>query len=120
MLDACRARVERDGFADRCEFHAGLVDTLSDAAAFDGATCFLVSQFLLDAAVRTPFFAAIAKRLRPGGTLALAALAWDPAAADYPALLRLWMQTLSGAGQIGRVHVCTPVTNAHPVCRLLL
>src|SRR3546814_18994911 len=39
MLDACRARVERDGFADRCEFPAGLVDTLSDAASFDGATC---------------------------------------------------------------------------------
>src|SRR3546814_4960665 len=24
------------------------------------------------------------------------------------------------AAQIGRAHVCTPVTNAHPVCRLLL
>src|SRR3546814_7265229 len=24
------------------------------------------------------------------------------------------------AGQIGRAHVCTPVTNAHLVCRLLL
>src|SRR3546814_6651689 len=23
-------------------------------------------------------------------------------------------------GQIGRAHVCTPVPNAHPVCRLLL
>src|SRR3546814_12481871 len=42
MLDACRTRAERDGFADRCEFHAGLVDTLPEAAAFDGATCFLV------------------------------------------------------------------------------
>src|SRR3546814_1792705 len=62
MLDACRTRAERDGFADRCEFHAGLVDTLPEAAAFDGAACFLVSQFLLDAAARTAFFAAIAKR----------------------------------------------------------
>ena len=97
MLDACRARAEREGFADRCEFHAGLVDTLPDAAAFDGATCFLVSQFLLDTAARTAFFAAIAKRLRPGGTLAWADLAWDTAAADYPAMLRLWMQTMSGA-----------------------
>src|SRR3546814_5540753 len=88
----------RGGFADRCEFHAGLVDTLPEAAAFDGATCFLVSQFLLDAAARTAFFAAIAKRLRPAGTLAWADLAWDTAAADYPAMLRLWMQTMSGAG----------------------
>src|SRR3546814_15508576 len=71
---------------------------LPEAAAFDGATCFLVSQFLLDAAARTAFFAAIAKRLRPAGTLAWADLAWDTAAADYPAMLRLWMQTMSGAG----------------------
>src|SRR3546814_3817679 len=26
----------------------------------------------------------------------------------------------SSPGQIGRAHVCTPVTNAHLVCRLLL
>src|SRR5690606_28448586 len=98
MIDACRARAERDGFADRCGFHAGLLDTLPDADAFDGATCFLVSQFLLDAAERTAFFAAIARRLRPGGTLAWADLAWDTGAADYTAMLQLWMRTMSGAG----------------------
>src|SRR3546814_4909744 len=69
-------------------------DWSSDVCSSD----LLVSQFLLDAAARTTFFAAIAKRLRPGGTLAWAALAWDTAAADYPAMLRLWMQTMSGAG----------------------
>ena len=53
---------------------------------------------VFDTAARTSFFAAIAKRLRPGGTLAWADLAWDTAAADYPAMLRLWMQTMSGAG----------------------
>lgn len=98
MIAACRARAERDGFADRCEFHAGLVETLPDDAAFDGATCFLVSQFLLDPAARTDFFAAIARHLSPGGTLAWADLAWDTAAPDYPAMLRLWMRTMSGAG----------------------
>jgi tRNA (cmo5U34)-methyltransferase len=98
MIEACRARAERDGFADRCEFHAGLVDTLPDAAAFDGATCFLVSQFLLDTAERTAFFAAIARRLRAGGMLAWADLAWDTTAPDYAAMLRLWMRTMSGAG----------------------
>src|SRR3546814_5918151 len=29
-------------------------------------------------------------------------------------------RSLSGGRQIGRAHVCTPVTNAHLVCRLLL
>lgn len=98
MIAACRARAERDDFANRCEFHAGLLETLPENAAFDGATCLLVSQFLLDPTARTAFFARIAQRLRPGGTLAWADLAWDTAAPDYPAMLRLWMRTLSGAG----------------------
>ena len=98
MIDACRARAERDGFADRCEFHAGLVETLPEGAAFDSATCLLVSQFLLDRAARTAFYAEIARRLRSGGVLAWADLAWDTAAADYPAMLRLWLRTMSGAG----------------------
>src|SRR5690606_38386492 len=34
MIEACRARAGRDGFADRCEFHAGVVETLPDTAAF--------------------------------------------------------------------------------------
>ncbi len=98
MIAACRTRAERDDFANRCEFHAGLLETLPENAAFDGATCLLVSQFLLDPTARTAFFARIAQRLRPGGTLAWADLAWDTAAPDYPAMLRLWMRTLSGAG----------------------
>lgn len=98
MIEACRARAERDGFAERCEFHAGLVETLPEDAAFDGATCFLVSQFLLDPAERTAFFAAIGRRLREGGTLAWADLAWDTSAPDYRAMLQLWMRTMSGAG----------------------
>mgnify|MGYP001198566371 CR=1 FL=1 len=98
MIDACRARAERDGFLDRCTFHAGLLETLPDDAAFDGATCFLVSQFLLDADARTAFFAGIGTRLRRGGTLAWADLGWDITAPDYPAMLQLWMRTMSGGG----------------------
>lgn len=98
MIAACRTRAEREGFADRCTFHAGVLDTLPDADAFDAATCFLVSQFLLDPAARTAFFVAIATRLRSGGTLAWADLAWDTAAPDYPAMLGLWLQAMSGAG----------------------
>lgn len=98
MIATCRARAGRDGFADRCDFHVGLLETLPDDAAFDGATCFLVSQFLLDPAARTAFFAGIAKRLHAGGILAWADLAWDTAAPDYPAMLRLWLQAMSGVG----------------------
>src|SRR3546814_6981501 len=37
-----------------------------------------------------------------------------PLAAAY------WRQGLAYRAEIGRAHVCTPVTNAHLVCRLLL
>ena len=82
----------------RCEFHTGLVETLPAEAAFDGATCFLVSQFLLDRAQRSAFFAAIGQRLRAGGMLAWADLAWDTTAPDYPRMLAFWMRTMAGAG----------------------
>ena len=98
MIDACRARAGRDGFADRCEFHAGYLDTLPAGDGYDGATSLLVSQFLLDAGERTAFFRGIATRLRPGGILASADLAWNTRAADYPAMLALWLRTMSGAG----------------------
>ncbi|MEF9979255.1 MAG: class I SAM-dependent methyltransferase [Thermomonas sp.] len=101
MIEVCRTRAQRDGFIDRCDFHVGLLDTLADDATFDGATCFLVSQFLLDPAARTAFFADIGKRLRSGGILAWADLAWDTAAPDYPAMLALWLRTMSGAGLDG-------------------
>src|SRR3546814_1472251 len=39
----------------------------------------------------------------------------------YPELFqRLGVDPPRGVLQIGRAHVCTPVTNAHLVCRLLL
>lgn len=98
MIAACRTRAQREGFADRCDFQASLIGALPARAAFDGATCFLVSQFLLDPTERAGFFAAIARRLRPDGMLAWTDLAWDTTAADYPAMLRLWMQTMAGAG----------------------
>ncbi len=98
MLEACRQRADAEGFATRCRFHHGFLETLPADAPYDAATCFLVSQFILDPAERTAFFAAIGRRLRKGGVLAWADLAWDTNAPDYPDMLRLWMRTMSGAG----------------------
>lgn len=94
MLDVCRRRAERDGFAARCAFHEGTLDTLPPSDGHDAATCFLVSQFVLDRAARAAFFRAIAERLRPGGLLASADLAADAGAFDT--LLSLWMRVMAG------------------------
>src|SRR3546814_1709710 len=40
-------------------------------------------------------------------------------ALKHPALLELEPDPQRHAEQIGRAHGCTPVTHAHPVCRLL-
>lgn len=98
MLDICRQRAAEGGFLSRCRFHQGYLDTLPAEPCHDGATCFLVSQFLLEAQARIAFFHEIARRLKPGGILANADLASDVESPAYEALLRSWMTLMSSAG----------------------
>ncbi len=89
MVAVCRAKAEAAGCLLRCAFHEDYLATLP-AADFDGATAFLVSQFITDRAARTAFFREIAQRLKPGGLLASADLAADVTASDYDVLLAMW------------------------------
>ncbi|TRO17337.1 class I SAM-dependent methyltransferase [Ectopseudomonas mendocina] len=98
MLEVCRQRAERGGFAHRCDYHEGYLETLAAGQAYDGATCFLVSQFLTDVQARTGFFRQIAQRLKPGGLLANADLASDIHSPAYEVLLPGWMTLMSSAG----------------------
>ena len=97
MLTACRKRAEAEGFAGRCEFVEGYVDALPEAKKFDAATCFLVSQFILDATARSQFFAQIQQRLKPGGLLASSDLASDIQSPEYEVGLKAWVQMLNSA-----------------------
>lgn len=97
MLDVCRQRAEQDGFAARCDFHEGYLESLPAAAAHDAATCFLVSQFILEPPARSAFFAEIAERLTPGGLLASSDLAADVDSAEYEVLLTAWMHMMAAA-----------------------
>jgi len=98
MLDVCRQRAVQNGFLSRCHFHEGYLDTLVGEASYDAATCFLVSQFLLDVNARTTFFTEIARRLKPYGILANADLACDIGSPAYEMLLRGWMTLMSSDG----------------------
>lgn len=98
MIDLCRRKAEAGGFADRCEFHEGFLDSLPATQPFDAVTCVLVSQFILDRDARIGFFRGIAERLRPGGLLASADLAADVASPEYEALLRVWLDMMLSAG----------------------
>lgn len=97
MLEVCRQRAEQEGFASRSEFHEGYVASLDADRKHNAATCFLVSQFLLDPQVRTEFFRAIAYRLKPGGLLASSDLVCDTSAPAYNTLLQAWMRMMAGA-----------------------
>jgi len=97
MLDVCRRRAAEAGIAERCSFHEGYVDTLPVAATHDAATCFLVSQFILDNQARSAFFRAIAGRLKPGAVLASSDLAAGAGAPDYERLLPLWLKVMASA-----------------------
>ncbi len=97
MLAECRRLAEREGIASRCHFHEGYLQTLPDVVPHDAATCFLVSQFILDQQARTGFFRSIAERLKPGGILASSDLASGANAEDYDPLLAVWLKLMSGA-----------------------
>lgn len=97
MVSAARARAEENGYATRCVFHTGYLESLPDSKPFDVATSFLVSQFLLSSSQRTGFFRAISERLKPGGILVTSDLASDTNSPLYSSLLEVWLRTLSTA-----------------------
>ncbi|MFQ3787053.1 class I SAM-dependent methyltransferase [Halomonas sp. A29] len=97
MLDICRQRTGKEGVAPRCTFHEGYLDSLPISEPHDAATCFLVSQFILDESERSKFFREIAERLKPGGLLASSDLASDVESPEYEVLLRAWMNMMSAA-----------------------
>ncbi len=94
MLAVGQRHAEAEGFADRCEFHAGFVSSL-DAYAFDAATSVLVSHFLTDAGDRQAYFAEIARRLKPGGLLFNADLCADVEAPSFGSIMGLWLTLAS-------------------------
>jgi tRNA (cmo5U34)-methyltransferase len=65
---------------------------------YDGATCFLVSQFILSQPARSDFFREIGSRLVPGAILASSDLASDADPNVYEVLLRVWINVMSSAG----------------------
>lgn len=97
MLEVCRRKAAEVGVAERCTFHEGYVESLPVADLHDAATCFLVSQFILDQAARAGFFADIARRLKPGGLLASSDLAADITSPEYEVSLQAWMRMMSAA-----------------------
>ena len=98
MLDVCRGLAEKEGFVSRCHFHEGYVDSLPADDVYDAATCFLVSQFMVEQEARSEFFCAIANRLKPGGILASSDLASEVGSHDYKSLLLVWTSMMAAAG----------------------
>ncbi|HWL63143.1 MAG TPA: methyltransferase domain-containing protein [Steroidobacteraceae bacterium] len=98
MIGVCRQRAEAGGFLSRCSFHVGYIDSLPEDEPYDAATCFLVSQFLLDRDERTGLFRAIATHLRPDGLLASTDLASDTNSAAYEELLPPWFTLMASSG----------------------
>lgn len=100
MLDRCRDRAEKEGFADRCEFHAAYVNDLPEAEPYDAATALLVSHFIVDPQKRIGFFRDIATRLKPDGLLITADLCRvNEAQQDH--LMNVWQQMMIHAGATG-------------------
>jgi tRNA (cmo5U34)-methyltransferase len=108
MLNVCRRRAENEGYVSRCMFHEGYLETLPDVDLHDAATCFMVSQFILDRVARAGFFQTISKRLQRNGILVSADLTSSVGTPEYEALLQVWVSMLHDtnvpAGAIEKTH----------------
>lgn len=97
MLDVCRQKAENEGFISRCTFHEGYLESLPDIELHDAATCFMVSQFILDSGARSKLFREISNRLKPQGILVSADLSSSVGTPEYDALLKVWVSMLHAA-----------------------
>jgi tRNA (cmo5U34)-methyltransferase len=97
MLEVCRQLAEKQGIKERCVFHEGYLESLAAVGEFDAATCFLVSQFILDQKARSRFFRGIFQKLKPGGILASSDLCSDIESSEYEVLLRAWMNMMAAS-----------------------
>lgn len=98
MMDVCRRKIAAAELEDRCDFHGGFLDSLADKGPYDGATCLLVSHFLMTTSERRGLFEEIAARLKPGGLLISADLAADLDSPAYRALRGPWFSMLTPPG----------------------
>ena len=101
MLDIAREHAAAEGFADRCTFHAGYLDT-APRDRHHAALSVLVSHFLTDSAERQAYFRQLADRLLPGGVLFEAGLAADRDTPSFDTLVELWLDLLALAGPVDR------------------
>ncbi len=98
MMQICREKSEKEGYFSRCTFHLGFLDSLSNSGhQHHAATCFMVSQFLLNKEERSAFFQAIACNLLEAGVLVSADLSADTADPKFDSLTQVWMNMLSAA-----------------------
>jgi tRNA (cmo5U34)-methyltransferase len=94
MLDICRAKARDQGFADRCSFHEGYLDSLEADEPFHAATSFLASHFLLKEDERRGYFRQISKRLLPKGILVNADLSLPFDEESATAMMDIWIQMM--------------------------
>lgn len=97
MLDVCRQRAEKESFISRCTFHEGYLESLPDVELYDAATCFMVSQFILDKELRSNFFRTISNRLKHNAILVSSDLSSTVGTPEYEALLKVWVSMLHAA-----------------------
>jgi len=107
MLTLCRRRATEHGFADRCTFHAGYLDTLPASEPFHAATSLLVSHFITDRVARLGYYRQIASRLQPQGWLVSADLSGDQTTAEHARLEGVWFRLMKFTGQTDEQRTAT-------------
>jgi tRNA (cmo5U34)-methyltransferase len=99
MMTICQRHADEHGFADRCVFHLGYLDSLPVGELYHAATSLLVSHFITNRPARRSFFRQIATRLQPRGWLVTADLSGDQSTPEHARLEEVWFRLMAFTGQ---------------------
>lgn len=97
MLEICKEKLQDNGLIDRCTFHEGYLDSLPECMGimFDGATSLLVSHLIADEKDFLNYYNQINLRLKPGGILVNADLAWNKTEPNSQKLFDHWINMIA-------------------------
>lgn len=98
MLDVCRARLQAENLAARCELIPGYLEDVPDAREFDAVLCLLVAHFLEAGAKRQALFDGMVRRLKPNGYLVNAEIGFDLASPQFDDIIDKWKAMHGAAG----------------------
>ncbi|WP_434758323.1 class I SAM-dependent methyltransferase [Paenibacillus amylolyticus] len=98
MLKLAEKRAEEVGVMNQVKLLPVTIEQLPEGQVYDGATSMLMLHFIQGLEAKKSFLMHLAKKLKPGAPLIIAAVNADLHSPAYPVMMRAWKKHMLQAG----------------------